>query len=369
MTQIPRNSVYMEWAKTCSSAPFNLATSGVASVRAREIVLLPNDVELTGPGGYGYAPLIERIAQHTGAPAECIVTAAGASMANYLAMSTVLAPGDEVLIERPGYGLFADVANYLQARTLHVDRRPESSFGLLMDDLERLTTPRTRLIVLSNLHNPSGAAISAEMLRHIGSFAHERGIRVLIDEVYLEMLFDANPPFAFRIGQQVSGTDNPFIVTNSLTKTYGLSGLRCGWILAAPHLSHRMWRLNDLFGVNAPHVSEQMSVSAFENLAWLRDRSHRLLSANRLLLTQFLNAHPELDCYRSVAGSVVFPKSPFPDVEQFLGLLRTKYETSVVPGIFFGAANHFRVGVGGETENVRGGLERLSSAMSQMAAG
>ncbi|HJT81349.1 MAG TPA: pyridoxal phosphate-dependent aminotransferase [Chthoniobacterales bacterium] len=356
----------MEWAKTCSMARFNLATSGLTNTTTTEFPLAAADMEITGPGGYGFPPLLERLSRHTGAPVESIVAATGASMANYLAMSIVLNAGDEVLIERPAYGLFADIANYLGAGVAYLDRSPENDFSVNVDALEKALTPRTRMIVLSNLHNPSGALLPEATLREIGVLAQRAGVRVLVDEVYLEMLFDRAAPFAFDVGQQLAGSeDNPFIITNSLTKTYGLSGLRCGWILAAPDLARGMWRLNDLFGVNAAHVAEQMSVVAFDRLEILRTKARALLTTNRELLDVLLDAHHELECYRPPGGSVVFPRLPNGDPEAFFRLLREKYETSVVPGHFFGAPRHFRIGIAGSTENVRGGLERLGAALTE----
>src|ERR1700759_4483340 len=110
---INKHSAYMEWAKTRSMARYNLATSGLTNVGTRELALHRPDMEITGPGGDGFQPLQDKISQHTGAPKECVVAATGASMANFLAMSAVLDPGDEVLIEQPAYGLFNDVADYL----------------------------------------------------------------------------------------------------------------------------------------------------------------------------------------------------------------------------------------------------------------
>jgi aspartate/methionine/tyrosine aminotransferase len=355
----------MEWSKTCSTARFNLATSGLTSASIREFPLHQPEMEITGPGGYGYQPLQDRLARHTGAPSDCIVAATGASMANYLAMSVALDPGDEVLIERPAYGLFSDIAGYLQANIKFFDRRFSEGFVANPTDIETNLTPRTRLIVLSNLHNPSGALIDRNTLREIGELAQRRRIYVLVDEVYLEMLFDPATPSAFTIGRGWAGDDNPFIATNSLTKTYGLSGLRCGWVLAAPELARQMWRLNDLFGVNAAHVSEQMSVSAFDRLGILRERARKLLTANRYVLDQFLDSHPDLECFRPPAGTVVFPKLSEGDTELFLKLLRDEYETSVVPGRFFGQPRHFRIGIGGDTDILRGGLERLSAVLSE----
>jgi aspartate/methionine/tyrosine aminotransferase len=248
-----KRSRYMEWAKTCSGARFNLATSGLTSVTQAEFPLRLEELEISAPGGYGYEPLQERIAQHTGAPAECIVAATGTSMANHLTMAAVLESGDEVIIEQPTYGPLLDVAHYLGARVKRIARRFEMNFAISLGEIEQMITPATRLVVLSNLHNPTGALIPAEMLRAIGEIAQRAGARVLVDEVYLEMFFAAAAPFSFSLGQTLGGSDNPFIVTNSLTKTYGLSGLRCGWVLAAPELARRIWLLDDLFAATAAH--------------------------------------------------------------------------------------------------------------------
>ena len=105
---------------------------------------------------------------------------------------------------------------------------------------------RTKLIVLCNLHNPSGALTDEDTLSAIGDIALGCGARVLVDEVYLEAVFDAPARSAFHLGKQ-------FVSTNSLTKAYGLSGLRCGWVLAEPELAERMWRLNDVYAVTAVH--------------------------------------------------------------------------------------------------------------------
>ena len=234
-----KRSRYMEWAKTRSTARFNLATSGLTSVPMTEFPLQVADLEVTG-GGYGYPPLLERIARHTGAPVECIVTTEGTSMANHLALAALLEPGDEVVIEEPTYGLLLDVAHYLGAGVKRIARRFEINFDIPLPEIERAITPATRLVVLTNLQNPTGALLPLETLRAIGAMAERVGARVLVDEVYLEMLFDSAPPSAFSLG-------DTFVVTSSLTKAYGLSGLRCGWILAAA-------------GVGAPHLAAERSL-------------------------------------------------------------------------------------------------------------
>ena len=363
-----KRSAYMEWAKTLSHARFNLATSGLLGVPFAEFPLRLENLDINAPGGYGYAPLNQRLARHAGVPEGCVVAAAGTSMANHLAMAAVLDPGDEVLVELPVYGPVLGVAEYLGARVKRIARRYENDFAIDPGEIARAITKDTRLIVLTNLHNPSGALLSAETLRAIGELAVRVRAHVLVDEVYLEMLFGREAPFCFPIGESLAvAGDNPFIVTSSLTKVYGLSGLRCGWILASPALVKRMWLLNDLFAATGAHPAERMSVMALDHLDQFRERARALLAANRALLDTFLDSRRDLHCFRPPAGTVVFPLLTHGNPAAFFKLLREKYETTVVPGEFFEIPEHFRIGIGGDTAGLRSGLERLSAALDEFA--
>jgi aspartate/methionine/tyrosine aminotransferase len=361
-----KRSVYMEWAKTRSHARFNLATSGLMSVPLSEFPVRLEDLEITAPGAYGHAALQQRLARHNGVPEECVVAATGTSMANHLAMAAVLDPGDEVLIEQPVYGPLLDVVEYLRARVKRIPRRFETGFALQLEEIERAITRDTRLILLSNLHNPSGALIPTATLRAIGEMAQRVGAHVLVDEVYLDMLFDPAAPYCFPIGQTIATAgDNPFLVTSSLTKVYGLSGLRCGWVLASPLLAKRMWLLNDLFGAVAAHSAERMSVIALDHLETFRARARSLLTANRAIIDSFLDSRSDLECFRPPAGTVFFPRLTHGNPEPFFALLREEYETTVVPGSFFEMPQHFRIGIGGETAGLRAGLDRLGAALDE----
>ncbi len=363
-----KRSPYMEWAKTLSHAQFNLATSGLLGVPFPEFPLRLENLEINAPGAYGYAPLIQRLARHAGVPDECVVAAAGTSMANHLAMAAVLDPADEVLFEQPAYGPILDAAEYLGARVKRISRRFENGFAVDLAEMALAITSGTRLIVLTNLHNPSGALMPAETLRAIGELALRARVHVLVDEVYLEMLFGRSAPFCFPIGQALAPADeNPFIVTSSLTKVYGLSGLRCGWIIASPALARRMWLLNDLFAATGAHPAERMSVMALDHLDQFRERARTLLAANRVLLDAFLDSRRDLECFRPPAGTVVFPRLARGDPQSFFKLLREKYETTVVPGEFFEMPRHFRIGIGGDTAGLRAGLECLSAALDEFA--
>ena len=241
----------------------------------------------------------------------------------------------------------------------YFDRRMENGFRVDPEEVERKITPQTRLIVLTNLHNPSGALIDEATLRAVGEIARKNNARVLVDEVYLEALYEQRPRPAIHLGDH-------FLVTSSLTKAYGLSGVRCGWVLANPELAQRMWHINDLYGVNAAHPADLMSVIALDNLDRVAARAKKLLEANRPVLDSFLRSRDDLEYVRPEFGTVVFPKLRHGTVDQLDRLLREKYETSVVPGEYFGMPQHFRVGIGGDPEMTRTGLERLGRALDKM---
>src|SRR4029077_3416644 len=120
-------------------ARFNLATSGLTNVLLSEFPVQLEELEITG-GGYGYAPFLERIAIHTGASVQNIVTAEGTSMANHLAMAALLEPGDEVVVEEPTYGLLLDLAHYLGARIKRIARRFENNFEIALPEMEKAIT-------------------------------------------------------------------------------------------------------------------------------------------------------------------------------------------------------------------------------------
>lgn len=353
-------SEYMEWAKLHSESRFNLAASGLPDVPLSDLPVRFEDLELTAPGAYGFPPLLERIARRMGVPTESVVTAAGTSMANYLALDALLEPGDEALIEEPTYELLVRAAEHVGARIVRFQRRHEAGFALDPGEIETAMSPATRLIVLTNLHNPSSALIEEPALREVSSLARRVGARILVDEVYLETLYESRPwRSAFHLGPE-------FVTTSSLTKAYGLSGLRCGWILAEPDLARRIWRLNDLFCVNAAHAAERLSVVALDNLGPIAAASRALLDTNRPLLDRFIDARRDVSCFRPGFGTVVFPRLKSGRVEELCTHARERYETAVVPGRFFGRPEHFRIGISASTERVAEGLERLAKALDEL---
>src|ERR1700686_2916335 len=276
-----RHSDYMLWAKTQGRARFNLATSGVGSFPLNELPVSIEQLKIDGDSTYGYAPLQQAIANKCAVDPDLVVAAAGTSMANHLAMATLLDPGDEVLLEEPTYELLTSTLLYLGATVKRFARSEESGYALNAAEIRRVITPKTKLIVLTNLHNPSSVLAPESVLREVGDLARSVRAHVLVDEVYLDAVYTDTPRSSFHLGPE-------FVVTTSLTKVYGLSGLRCGWILTEPGLARAMWRLNDLFASIPAHPAEVLSVVALENLDYIRERSRKIVDADRALLQKFL---------------------------------------------------------------------------------
>lgn len=353
-----KHSEYMHWAKTQSRARYNLATSGVGGFPMRELKYDFAQLEIHGDNSYGWPPLKQAIAAYSGVDPDSVVTAAGCSFANYLAMAAILEPGDEVLIETPVYGLLADAANYVGAELKSFQRREENGWRLDPAEVRRVLSPKTRLIVVTNLHNPSSVQASEAELREVADLARSVGARLLVDEVYLDAIYENTPRTSFHIGPEV-------VVTNSLTKVYGLSGLRCGWVLAEPDLARKMWQLNNLFAATAVHPGEQLGLAAFQQREAIRDRARRIVERDRAALSAFLDRRTAVSAVRTSFGTTTFLRLLRGDVDTFLKNLRERYETSAVPGRFFGSPDHIRVGMGVDSEMFAEGLRRMEKALQQ----
>jgi len=351
----------MQWAKNRPKVKYDLALSGILNLPFAELEARIEDLDLNGDNAYGYGPLIEGLASHCGVSPERVVTiSGGTSMANHLAMAAAVEHGDEVLIEQPTYEPILAVAQYFGEEIKRFPRSFENNFRVDIAQLSRQITSRTRLIVLTNLHNPSSALVDDETLRQIGELARSVGARVLVDEVYLEAMFEAAPRSSVHLGRE-------FIATSSLTKGYGLSGLRCGWILAEPELAQQMRLLNDLFGAVGPQPAERLGVVALAKLPKFITRAKKILESNRAVLNEFFDTREELRVVRTNSGTTSFPLLMKGRVEDLCDLLHKKYDTAVVPGCFFESPRHFRIGMCAEPELFKIGVERLGSALDELS--
>ena len=352
---------YMHWAKLHPKATHDLTGSNLFPVPLEELPGALDAVRLSGPNDEGYAPLVEAIASRYGVRPERVCTGPGTSGVNFLAMAAILRPGDEVLIERPTYDPLLGIADMLGAKVRRFERPFANGFqpdpGAVADAL----SPSTRLIVLTNLHNPSGVLLSEDTLLEIGRVAESVGAVVQVDEVYRETAFDEYTRPAATLG-------DGFVSTSSLTKAWGLSGLRTGWAIGSLEVAEAMRRARDVVDAVGSFPSDAMAEVAFREIDRLTERSRSILIRNSARLAGVLNDAAErgiIEWVRAAVGaSIAFPRLVgTDDADRFVEWMLDEFEVGVVPGRFFEHPAHFRVAVGGDPAKVGPALDRLSEAL------
>jgi aspartate/methionine/tyrosine aminotransferase len=347
----------MEWAKTRPVPDIDLAGSNILACSLDDLPEAREAVDLAGANDNGYRPLIDAIAARYGVDADRVTTAGGTSGANFLVYAALLEPGDEILVERPGYDPLLGAARMLGARTVRFDRAFEDGFALDPDRVRRAMTPRTKAIVITTPHNPSGAAVGAAALDEIGRIAERAGAHVVVDEVYKDVTADGSPAAAAR--------GDVFITTSSLTKSYGLSSLRAGWAIASPDVSYRIQRARDVVDGTGSIVAERLAVLAFQHLDALYLRARALLARNKALADAFLASRRELEWVPS-PGAIVFPRiRGVDDARPFVERVLRDHRVALGPGAFFDAPAHFRLGYGGDTDKIREGLRRVGAELDR----
>ena len=181
-------SAYMQFAKRETAARYNLASSGIADCDVGDLYLGAADLALHGDNSYGWPPLGEAIATRYGVDPACVVIpGGGCSFANHLAIAAILDPGDGVLLELPNYELLLSTLAYFQARIGYLPRRADCGWRLDLDEVAAKVDAGARLVVITNLHNPSSAAMTVEEVAAVARAAGDA--LVLVDEVYLESTF------------------------------------------------------------------------------------------------------------------------------------------------------------------------------------
>src|SRR3954467_3974526 len=352
MASLRYHAPYMEWAKTRPAPEIDLAGSNILACSLDDLPGAAGALSLSGANDNGYRPLTEAIGARYNVDPDRVTTAGGTAGANFLVFAALLEPGDEVLVERPGYDPLLGAARLLGARTVRFDRSFADGFALDPDRVRAAMSPRTKVIVITTPHNPTGVAADSAALDEVGLVAARAGAHVLVDEVYKDVTDDASPAAATR--------GDVFITTSSLTKSYGLSSLRAGWVIASPDVSYRVRRARDVVDGTGSIVAERLWVLALQPLGALHARARAILARNKAIADAFLAAHPQLE-FAPSAGTIVFPRiRGVADAAPFIERVMRDHHVALGPGAFFEAPAHFRLGYGGDTDRIRSGLERVA---------
>jgi aspartate/methionine/tyrosine aminotransferase len=359
--------VYLRWIKSLSPARINLARSGVDLCPPSLLGLNASDLVVNLPVQYGYAPLRKAIARRYGVAFEqAYAVSGGTSFATWVACAAALdgaARDTEVIVERPTYEPLLLIPQSFGARVRRLDRRRAQEYAIDLDRFAALITPKTRLAIVGNLHNPTGARIDMPTLRAMADMLARAGAWLLVDEVYLECDWGRRTASCVHAGPNV-------ITTSSLTKAYGLDGLRAGWILGPEAFIERVIKVHSLVANNGVAPGERLTVAAFRQLPKIRARAQALLGPNLERVREYFARETRLSTFMPDGGNVLFPRLPAGlDADLFADHLRARYDTQVVPGRFFETPGHIRISFGFKPSLLDEGLRNLSRALDDLAPG
>jgi aspartate/methionine/tyrosine aminotransferase len=352
---------YLEWARThMGRVKVDLAKSNIKALTKEELGLTLDAVHLSSPNEDGVVELRELIAKRYGVPRSGVLMTSGATMGIYLACCATVSEGDQVLLESPNYEPLYRALQERGAEIKMLERRFERGWQIELEELERRAGRATRAIVLTNTHNPTGAATSPEKMMTIGQIARENGATVIVSEVYLDN--------AFAPGQKPAATLGPNLVSiGSLSKVYGLGGLRIGWMVGPEPVLKKARLALDYIECDLPAPSESIALLALRKAPELILRCQQIAMRNFKIINEWIEKRGDLMWVEPGGGTVCMIKlPPSLDAQALCTLLREKYATLVVPGDFFWVRGFIRVSAGMDEDILRQGLKNIGKAIDQL---
>jgi hypothetical protein len=352
----------------------NISESGVHPLSAAELIALaggdaaPLDLRLGYPQSNGTDPLRAAIAAlYPGATSEQVLVTSGSAEANYVNCWRLIEPGDRVVIVAPTYMQTWGLSKNFGAVVHPIMLREQLGWQPDLADVDAAITPGTRLVVVTNPNNPTGAMLSAEAMDRIASRANEAGAWLLADEVYRG---------AERVGGDITpsfwGRGEKVIVVNGLSKAYGLPGLRIGWSVApAAHVAD-LWARKDYTTIGPTVMSDALATLALRPgvRPKILERTRGIIRGNWPQVERWLEAQDGEFTWRAPdAGAIVWAKyrSAVPSAE-LAETLRVKHDVLIVPGDQFGMEGYVRLGFGSPLHEVMEALDLVGRAFRQVGA-
>ena len=348
----------------------NLSESGVAPFTLAELSDLtgldPSETSL----GYGHtegSPLLrERIAAlYPGATADDVLVTCGSAEANFIACWRLVEPGDRVVIVTPTYGQTPGLAEGLGADVLELPLEEKRGWQPAPGAAAEAIRAGTRLVVVTNPNNPTGAVLSPGSMNEILQAAERVGAWILADEVY------AGAELAGPVTPTAWGQSSRVVVAASLSKAYGLPGLRIGWLVADSEWRDEMWARKDYTTIAPSVLCDRLAAAAMEPTArqQILARARAILTTHLAILSDWIATRGGILRFRPPdAGAIALIGYDLEiDSATLAERLRVEHSTLIVPGSQFGREGFFRIGFGYSEAHLTGGLAQLSSLLEKLA--
>jgi aspartate/methionine/tyrosine aminotransferase len=348
----------------------NLTESGVHPVAIQDILSGEEIAELLGmPLGYGYTdgrPSLRRaIADwHPGARPENVLVANGTSEANLLALTSIVEPGDEIVVVVPNFMQLDGLARALNVDVRRVSLDPARGWQPDTDEIEAAITKRTKLITLCDPNNPTGVSLTAENRKALAELATRRELWLLADEIYRGFEIDGgDAPTLWGMSEKV-------IVTGGLAKSFGCPGLRLGWLIAPAGLVAEGHRRQDYTTIGTGPLAQVLAEKALTDPVRdrLLSRGRAILSEGRAHVARWIADHPGWDWTKPAASGMAFVKYALPmGSVEFQQRLREEESVFVCAGAWFGIEGHIRIGFGVDPHHLADGLAGIDRFVARRA--
>lgn len=356
---------------------YDIAESGICPLSMRELLDLEPleareetlarllDLKLGYSEATGTFELRTLLAQHYRAcgPENILVTT-GAIEANFLLFNALLETGDHVVAPYPAYQQLYSVPRALGCDVSLWRIRPETGFRYDVGDLERLLRPDTRLIVINTPHNPTGAMLSPDDVRRVYDLAESVGALVLSDEAYrwLEVPGGAPPaPPMFDLGWQG-------ISVGTLSKPFGLPGLRLGWMAAPSEIAARCWAMRDYVSLSPGKLNDALAVLAIRHRAAIVERNERIIASNLAVAQEWIDERSDVLSWTPPRGGLLALlryELDIPSLE-LSNILAEEYSVMLAPGSVFGFEQYLRIGIGQAPAVFAAGLARTGQCLADL---
>jgi aspartate/methionine/tyrosine aminotransferase len=346
---------------------WNLSESGVHPLRVEEVAITAAERQavLSQELGYtqtnGTPELREAIAtMYPGARSDQIEVTNGGSEANCIVLWHLVQPGDEVVMMMPNYMQIRGITRALGATVVPWTLIEENSrWRPNLAALEQLMTPRTRIVVVCNPNNPTGARIPADELNQVCRIADRAGAWVLSDEIYRGAELDSvETPTMWGRYERV-------IVTSGLSKAYGLPGLRLGWVAGPASLIDELWGVHDYTSIAPGAVNDRLGRIALSRRAQILARTRGIVAANYPLVRKWIEKRaPKIAHVAPEAGAILFARYRHAiNSTALIERIRREKSVLLVPGDHFEMDGYIRIGFGNHPRHVASALELVGEVL------
>lgn len=339
--------------------------------RAAAQALEHNFTRYTPTGGISdlKKAIVERHRRDLGSnykPEECVVTVGG-KQAIFEAVAAVVNPGDEVILPVPYWTSYLDIIRYPDGQPVLVHTHEREGFTLWAADVERMITPKTRMIIVNSPSNPTGAVVSNDEMEKLLALAIRHNVWLLTDECYCRFLYDGRAPFSLA----ASGNRDNLIVTGSLSKTYAMTGWRVGFALGPKELVSNMVKLQSHSTSNVTSFVQRGAIEALSGPQDSVEAMRAEYERRRNRIVAGLKALPGVTCALPGGAFYVYPNvkaylSPELNVNALASRLLDEALVAVVPGPAFGTDDHVRFSYAASLENIEEGLTRFGAFLAKL---